>query len=181
LRYFGTKEDLALEPTRESLRIFKESLATKPKDQSVVDCFRKHIKDYLSNLSEKDEERFDYIKLVRQPPLRPLTLEVHRELEDFMAESLSREAGVDPGKDVYASILATNLVSASCNASDRYLESGDINVVIGKMLAVINLIEANFPPREEFMNGWSWSDDKKKTGRRTRSAGARSAKPEMAG
>lgn len=155
LRYFGTKEDLALAPARDGFEAFSDMLAQARGRAGVIVCWRDYVQNYWFGPPEDAGRAFGYLQLLTSTTsLRALVVDLDRRFEEVIACALAREEGVDETTDVYAQILATNLVSAPRNVAFRQMPKGDLAAVVSRLVAVIDLVAANFPDRAQMMRGW---------------------------
>src|SRR5262249_9528606 len=100
LRYFGSKDEIALEFRQVALRHFREGLTNPARKSSVLRYWR----DFIESSARAVAERGDllrYSKLVEsEPGLMAASLKIHMQYEDLLAGAISREDGEDPERDI---------------------------------------------------------------------------------
>lgn len=148
LRYFPTKEDLALGREIAWFETFREELANRPPARTAIECWRERIRVASGEIGRGDFIKFvDFLKTAPSVAARLSSLQV--EYEGLLAESFAQEAGVDPVSDLYGQLLAGMLVAGDRAVSKRWLAGGG-REDIGRLRAeVIDWVVANFPSREQ--------------------------------
>lgn len=148
LRYFPTKEDLALGREIAWFEAFREELADRPPGRSTIDCWRERIRAASRETDRDDFLAFlDFLKTAPSVAARLSSLQ--GEYEALLAESLAREARVDPTGDLYGQLLAGMLVAGDRAVAKRWLAGGGLEDVGRLRAAVIDWAVANFPSREQ--------------------------------
>lgn len=146
LRYFPSKEVLALGREFAALEDFKAALASLGPETPVIRFWRERIghssrtvdtASYLARLKMFDSEPAIEAKM--------LTLQVI--YEDLLTEALAREAGADPQHDLHARLLAGMLIAGNRAATRRWVASDGKLDLTKLRLDVIDWAIHNFPAR----------------------------------
>jgi AcrR family transcriptional regulator len=146
LRYFPTKEDLALAREIATLERFEKSLSELGKTGSVLRFWRDFV---VSNAARMDPKYFmlRYRLTHRVPAVFAKLLTIHLQYEDLLTTALAREAGVDPKTDIQGQLIAGALVAGIRRATRHWYEShGKID--LGKFNGeVVDWAIKTFPSR----------------------------------
>ena len=90
-RYFGGKEQLALDWQYTALERFRIAIAERPPDQPVAEWWRGYVL-HLADLEERTELARDQHRLVQSvPTLHTRRLSIIREYEDLLAAAIAAE------------------------------------------------------------------------------------------
>jgi AcrR family transcriptional regulator len=146
LRYFPTKEDLAL---GRELMVIEEAADTFAKLDPTVSVIRFWRSRLDSVHSDLDRDTFlAHVRLLdSSPALQAKMVSLQVRYEDMLAHAFAKEAGVDPDKDLYGRLLAGLLIAGNRAATRRWAASnGKLNLHQLRM-DVIDWAVANFPPR----------------------------------
>jgi len=148
LRYFPTKEELALGREIVNLESFKEELARLKPSTPVLGFWRERIR---ARTREIDREEFlAFLQFLdTAPAVTAKVLALQVEYENLLADAFAREAGVDPAEDLYGRLLAGMLVSGNRAASRKWLASGGRLDLSRLRTEVIDWAAANFPARSD--------------------------------
>jgi AcrR family transcriptional regulator len=153
LRYFGSKEDLALAPAHEGLRHFERMLSERVGRGAAIACWREYVQDYWLNLAENPEQAFAYLQVLSSvPALRAKVIDLDRQFEEALSRAIAKDGGFDG--DIYARLLATNLVAGARSVALRDLDKSDLAQVVANVVAVIDAVAKCFPSRDAFMRAW---------------------------
>src|SRR5579864_8845067 len=113
LRYFGSKEEIALAFRQVALEKFKAGLLDPGRKVTVLDYWRNFIEASAREVAERGD-LLRYTKLLEsEPALMAASLALHIQYEDLLADALSREAGRDPEHDLDSRLLAGFLVAGN--------------------------------------------------------------------
>ncbi|SRR5579875_2583228 len=123
LRYFPTKEDLALAREIEFQEIFISQLGARPAGVSVLEYWREWV---VTRAKEAPKEALlARLRLVEEvPSVAAKMLALQLRYEDVLAAAFADEAGVDPQDDLHGRLLAGMLVAGNRAASRRWVHSG---------------------------------------------------------
>lgn len=111
LRYFGSKERLALAHHLDHLEALRAHLADGSKP--VLQRWRDFIVDQAASLRSFDSYYEERQLIVTVPALlRPLS-RIQLDQQDELSTAFSREAGIDPGDDLYGRLLGALLVAGN--------------------------------------------------------------------
>lgn len=140
LRYFPSKEAIALAPHRDALEAFRSAIVNR--DCDVMDFWRNHIKTRAEGAAEFEElARRHSAMLGSTLALNTQRLIISEEYEDILADALIEEAG---GHDsIGPRVLAAMLVAGN-TAVLRYVLDGNRPVDPNLFVAVIDYATANF-------------------------------------
>jgi AcrR family transcriptional regulator len=151
LRYFRTKQDIALAPHADILRQFEAELSDPARTESVLDCWRRHIERNAKAVGQADGDPMRVYKLVHSND----TLLAHSQLlqrryATLLSRALSVEAGADPDLDSYAIMLSAMLVQGGADVAWATLQRGSRKNLAKACLAVVDFAIACFPSRDRF-------------------------------
>lgn len=109
LRYFPTKEALALDRLLQAFEHFRVALANR--DTDAVSCFRRHVELTVTGLVGQEDflRRFEDM-VTAHPDLEAHAMAVQRKYEDLLAQAISEESG-DSG--VRPRLLAAVLMASN--------------------------------------------------------------------
>jgi AcrR family transcriptional regulator len=146
LRYFPTKEDLALGYETMVLKEFTDALAARAPGTPVISFWREFLKKHAHEQDRK--EYLAHMKFLNTvPAVAAKTLALQFEYEDMLAKAFAREAGVDPDRDTYGRLLAGMLIAGSRAAGRKWVASeGKLNL-LKLRTDVVDWALAHFPAR----------------------------------
>jgi AcrR family transcriptional regulator len=120
-RYFGGKEQLALDWQYTALERFRTALAERPAGQHVADWWRDYVL-HLAELSERTELSREQHRLVLSvPTLHTRRLAIIREYEDLLTAAIEAEGAADGTSHLRARLSAVVLLAASEGAFDEWV------------------------------------------------------------
>jgi AcrR family transcriptional regulator len=145
LRYFGSKEEIALAFRHVALQKFKAGLLDPARKVPVLDYWRSFIEASAREVSERgDLMRFS--KLAEsEPALMAASLSIHMQYEELLASELSREAGLNARLDLDSRLLAAFLVAGNFSVARDLLNRGDLRNYVAKALYVVDFASRKFP------------------------------------
>ncbi len=147
LRYFGSKEEIALAFRQVALEKFKAGLLDEGRKVSVLNYWRNFIEASAREVTERGD-LLRYAKLLEsEPALLAASLALHIQYEDLLAAALSREAGRDPETDIDSRLLAGFLVAGNFNVVRDLVNRGNLNDYVRNALYVIDFAIHKFPGR----------------------------------
>jgi AcrR family transcriptional regulator len=144
LRYFPSKEVLALGREYAALEDFREAIGRLAPGVSVIGFWRERI-----SLSSQGVETKQYLARLKMfdsaPAIEAKMLSLQVTYEDLLAEAFAREAGFPVDEDLHSRLLAGMLIAGNRAASRRWVASnGKLN--LGKLREeVIDWAMQNFP------------------------------------
>ena len=149
-RYFGGKEQLALDWQYTALARFRTALADKPADQPVADWWREYVL-HLADLNERTELARDQHRLVQSvPALQTRRLAIIREYEDLLAEAIEAETSEFPPMPgtahMRARLSALVLLGASETALDQWVYDSNGRSLQELSLEALDVALAEFLP-----------------------------------
>jgi AcrR family transcriptional regulator len=149
LRYFGSKDEIALAFRQVALHKFRKGLLDPARDGTVLQYWR----NFIAASATEVELRSDvvrYAKLVEsEPALMAASLKIQMQYEDLLASELSREAGLKPDGDLYARLLAAFLVAGNFTVMRMLLSQGSLDRYVSTALQVIDFAIEQFPARSQ--------------------------------
>jgi AcrR family transcriptional regulator len=147
LRYFGSKEEIALAFRQLALERFRAGLLDPGRKVSVLQYWRNFIEASAREVSERgDLVRYEKL-LESEPALMGASLAMHMQYEDLLAAELSREAGRDPETDIDSRLLAGFLVAGNFNVARHLINRGNLNDYVRTALYVVDFAIHKFPGR----------------------------------
>jgi AcrR family transcriptional regulator len=147
LRYFKSKEDIALAYQTRRLEEFKTGLLNPQRRESVVEYWRDHVRRSAQNLTARGGvETYQFID--SDPRLLAHSIAIEHQYQELISEALSREAGVDPGLDVYSIALSGLLVGGNYRIARNVRSRPKPANLERAVLSVVDFAIDNFPPRD---------------------------------
>jgi AcrR family transcriptional regulator len=146
LRYFPTKEALALGRESGVMEQFGEELARLDPGTPVIAFWRERVRDRSRDVDPKTF--LAQLKLMDAVPAvtaKMLTLQVG--YENMLAAAFAREAGLTPGEDLYGRLLAGMLIAGNRAASRKWHASGGQLSLSKLRTDVVDWTLENFPSR----------------------------------
>jgi AcrR family transcriptional regulator len=147
LRYFPTKEDLALGYETTVLKDFSDELAALSPTTPVIMFWREFVSQHSHELDRK--EYLAHMKFLNTvPAVVAKTLALQFQYEDMLANAFAREAGVDPDSDIYGRLLAGMLIAGNRAAGRKWVASGGKLNLLKLRTDVVDWALAHFPARQ---------------------------------
>ncbi len=145
LRYFGSKEEIALAFRYVALKKFEAGLLDPERKVPVLTYWRTFMEASAREVAERgDVMRFN--KLIEsEPALMAASMGIHMQYEELLAAELSREAGLDPRLDVDARLLAALLVAGNFSIARDLLNRGELRHYVARAIYVVDTAVAKFP------------------------------------
>lgn len=147
VRYFGSKERLALAHHQDHLEAFRAHLADE--GTPVLERWRNFIVDQASSLrsfSSYNEERH---LIVSVPSLLRQLSRIQLDQQDELSAAFSREAGLDPDEDLYGRLLAALLVAGNETVYIQWLRSKGQRDLAGMCLGVVDFVATRLGSRDD--------------------------------
>jgi len=120
LRYFSTKEALALAVEHDLLETFRSRLANRETD--AVTCWREFQVETL-HLMEAPEARKRMIAIISSSQMLAEFLRIGQSYQDILAEAIAEEAGDVPALEI--AVFSSLLVSGASAVFRRWLTSDE--------------------------------------------------------
>lgn len=150
LRYFGSKEEIALAFRQVALHNFKKGLMDPNRKINVLQYWRDFIEASTTEVARRGD-LLRYTKLVESDPaLTAASLKIQIQYEEALAAEISREDGKDPECDLYARSLAALLVAGNFSVARMVLNTGSLDRYMSTALSVVDFAIQKFPPRADF-------------------------------
>lgn len=147
LRYFGSKERLALAHHIDHLESCRSHLADGSKP--VIERWRAFIVDQATSLRSFDSYNEERQLIVSVPGLLRLLSRIQLDQQDDLAKAFAAEAGVDPEEDLYGRLLAALLVAGNEAVYIQWLRSGGQGDLAEMCLAVVDFVAVRLGSRAE--------------------------------
>jgi AcrR family transcriptional regulator len=145
LRYFGSKEEIALAFRHVALNKFRAGLLDRTRTVPVLEYWRTFIEASAREVTERGD-LMRYAKLVEsEPALMGASLSIHMQYEELLAAEFSREAGLDPRSDIDSRLLAAFLVAGNFSIARDMLNRGDLRKYVAQALYVVDFAARTFP------------------------------------
>ena len=116
LRYFATKEALALAVEHDLLETFRSKLATRETD--AVTCWRE-FQAQTVHLMETPESRERMIAIFSSPQMLAEFLRISQSYQDILADAIAEESGDVPALEI--AVFSSMLVSSASAVFRRWL------------------------------------------------------------
>lgn len=145
LRYFRSKEELALAGYREALEDLREAFAARGPEKSTLAVWREQVRANAARITNsKEHVRFRrFVESV--PVLKAALAGIMSEYEQLLAEEFAREAGRKPAEDLEGHLVAATLVAGHSAAVRHWIRHRDGSDLTRTVLQVIDFIEEHFP------------------------------------
>jgi AcrR family transcriptional regulator len=147
LRYFRSKEDIALAYQSRALARFRERLKSPDRRESVIEYWRAHVRRSARGLMAIGGPAALQPIIDSDPRLLAHAAAIEHQYQDLIAAALSREAGVDPAGDVHAIALAGLLVGGNYAIARQVRALGGTADLETAVLSVVDFAARRFPPR----------------------------------
>jgi len=147
MRYFGSKERLALAHHIDHLEAFRSHLAEEGKP--VLERWRDFIVDQASSLRSFSSYNEERQLIVSVPALLRLLSRIQRDQQDELSAAFSGEAGLDPDEDLYGRLLAALLVAGNETVYIQWLRSKGQRDLAEMCLAVVDFVATRLGSRDE--------------------------------
>ena len=146
-RYFGGKEQLALDWQYTALDRFRVALAERPGDETVAEWWRSYVLR-LAELNERTELSREQHRLVLSvPTLHTRRLAIIREYEDLLTAAIEAETPPDDTSHLRARLSAVVLLAASEGAFDRWVHDAGGRSLHELSAEAIDVARHDFLPR----------------------------------
>lgn len=147
LRYFGSKDAIALAFRKTALHRFKTGLHDPAREISVIEYWRSFIEASAREVSKRGD-LLRYARLIQsEPALLAASVSVHLEYEELLAIAFSREAGVSPQNDTHSKLLAGFLVSGNFTLLRHLLSCGELDRYPELAVQVVDFVAVRFGRR----------------------------------
>jgi AcrR family transcriptional regulator len=147
LRYFGSKEQLALANHADLLESFRRHLADESKP--TIQRWRDFIVDQAATLRSFSSYNDERQLILSVPGLLRQLSRIQLDQQDALAAAFAREAGVDPDEDLYGRLLAALLVAGNEAVYLQWLRSGGKRDLPAMCLAVVDFAATRLGSRDE--------------------------------
>jgi AcrR family transcriptional regulator len=145
VRYFGSKERLALAHHVDHLEAFRSHLAEQ--GVPVLQRWRNFIVDQASSLRPFSSYHDERQLIVSVPPLLRLLSRIQLDQQDELGAAFAHEAGLDPEDDLYGRLLAALLVAGNEAVYLQWLRSKGKGDLAKMCLAVVDFASARLGSR----------------------------------
>jgi AcrR family transcriptional regulator len=147
LRYFGSKEEIALAFRQLAIDQFRKGLLDPARKLSVLEYWRSFIEGSATEVAQRGD-MLRHSKLIgSEPGLMAASLALHIQYEDLLAQELSREAGLSPANDIDSRLLAAFLVAGNFAIARELMNRNGLKDYVNRALYVIDFATRKFPRR----------------------------------
>lgn len=147
LRYFGSKEQIALAFRQRGLEKFTRGLLDPARSVSVVEYWRQFIEASATEVAGRGDI-LRYSKLIEtEPSLVVASFAINIQYEDLLSAAFSAEAGLDPDRDLDSRLLAVLLVNGNFNLVRLLVKRGDLHDYVPLALYIVDAAVQRFPVR----------------------------------
>ena len=123
-RYFPTKVDVLFADHPEQIALLRETLATRPPDEAVIDAVRRATLERISEVVADPSPFLTRSRLVASvPAAHAHSRHLDSEYEAVIAEAVAADSQTHPATDLQARVIARATWGAVCAARDTWLES----------------------------------------------------------
>jgi AcrR family transcriptional regulator len=151
LRYFGSKDEIAVAFRQVALHNFRKGLLDPNRSVSVLEYWRAFIEASAREVTRRGDA-VRYTKLVEsEPALMAASFKIQMQYEDLLAAELSREAGADPAHDLYARLLAAFLTDGNFTVFRMMLNNDTLDCYVSTALRVVDFAINRFPSRTDWL------------------------------
>jgi AcrR family transcriptional regulator len=148
VRYFGSKERLALANRIEALERFR-AMAAADGPTPTIERWRTFVAELASDGDYSPQRWAEERELITsEPAISRLSSHIQRSYQDVLAEAFAREAGVDPADDLYGQLLAALLVAGNEAVFRRWLAKGDGRDLVATIVAVVDFAASRLGTRD---------------------------------
>jgi AcrR family transcriptional regulator len=137
MRYFKTKEDIALARRNRLFVEFVDSLGKRT--GSAVEHWRSHSRNSIQEQIKTGALRRWFAFLGSDDRLYASSLRLSTRYQEVLAVAFSEEAGVDPRSDIFAMGLAAMLVGGNTDVIRTALAFGEDRKILGRIDELIDL------------------------------------------
>lgn len=148
LRYFGSKERLALAQQVGAFEGFREAV-TADGPTSTLERWRTFVGTWAAERAPFSGWEEDRDLIAKVPAVHRLNSHLQRSYQDLLAESFAREAGVDPEHDLYGQLLAALLIAGNEAVFRRWLATGGERDLVETCLEVVDFAEDRLGARDD--------------------------------
>jgi AcrR family transcriptional regulator len=152
LRYFGSKERLALAAQVDAFETFRD-MVTAEGPTTTLERWRTFVATWAAEREPSSDWEADHDLIATVPAVHRLNSHLQRGYQDLLAASFAREAGVDPDHDLYGRLLAALLVAGNEAVFHRWLATSRSRSLVETCLDVIDFAESRLGDREDLPRG----------------------------
>ncbi len=137
LRYFGSKDQLALDWYQQAFERFREGLRSPHRKVDVLSYWREYVAE--SARQQENAHFRERLQLVQDVPLlKAYALAINREYEDLLAEALTEDFGGGADAELPARLFACMLIWGNAAASRTWNESGGDSDLEARCVEVVD-------------------------------------------
>lgn len=150
-RYFDSKARLVLDPWYRSVEHLREMLRDSHRPEATV-VFRHFMEAEVGRYrADAGAVGLGVGRLIHGVgELVAKRLALHQEMEDLLAEALSRDAGTNPSLDLYAQMFAATLIGTTRAAYKQWVDDGGKGDLGTLCLKVVDFVLEGFPDRRHW-------------------------------
>jgi AcrR family transcriptional regulator len=148
LRYFKSKEDIALAYHRKTLEDFEKGLADRGPGEDVMSYWHSHVRRAARRVAES-KGLLKSLQLIHDnPKVYAHFLALDRRYEELLTRAFSEESGTDPETDLSAMLLAAFLVAGNNSVARKLLAKRKLKDIESACLSVVDYARKHLPPRK---------------------------------
>ena len=145
LRYFRTKEELALAPEYQGLDDLRRRLTDPNRAGTVLDEWKANLAEVAEQLQhDRDVARYALF-VIGDPALAALRAEILRQHEDLLAEQLALEVGPGRRKALRARLVAAMLIGGMRAVAGRWVDGEEGLNLRKAFFEVVDEAQGAFP------------------------------------
>ena len=119
--YFGSKEDVIVNPDPERVERLRGSLAEHTADEPPLDAIEAVLVQSLAEVTDRRDEWLLRLRLVREiPALTPRHLAAFDAMERVLVDDVARRTGRSAASDIYPVLVASTAMAAMRAAIARW-------------------------------------------------------------
>lgn len=147
LRYFPTKQDLALALEQQAFERFRAGVTDPARSEPALDYYLDFI-DRLARDWVADPQRLNYAFFLDSEPLIVAqSTRILRDYEDALAEALARDDDIDPWRDYYSHVVAAMAVNSVHALVRRWHRAPDEVDLVRSLMGLRSFCHEQFPSR----------------------------------
>ncbi|MFV0306335.1 MAG: TetR/AcrR family transcriptional regulator [Desertimonas sp.] len=141
LRYWGSKERLALAHRIEWFELFRDTYATSTSAEPMLTRWRSFVERSAARERAFDEWAEDQHRIDSVAVLSRLDTQIWQDYEDVLAAGFAAEVGLDADDDLHGRMLAALLVSGNNAVFRQWLAHHGNTDLVATCLAVVDFAE----------------------------------------
>jgi AcrR family transcriptional regulator len=145
LRYFSSKEEIALAYRHDWYSRFIDAFADRDYNESVIKCWRRLVDEVSHDIASRKETLSFYRFIQSTPKLVAHSLSIDAKHEAILGDAFIQEAPGDPADDFDARLLAAFLVQTNRVIMETVVRTGSADDIPRLSLHVVDFAMKHFP------------------------------------